>query len=137
MGGMLLPVPGRAAGPVPPLSFVNDVAPILTKAGCNSGGCHAKAGTGQRGFKLSVLGFEPQEDYEHIVKEGRGRRVFPQAPEQSLLVLKAANTVPHGGGKRLDPKSEGYQQIVRWISEGMVYGKETDAKLTSIEVEPR
>ncbi|CAN5897970.1 DUF1549 and DUF1553 domain-containing protein [soil metagenome] len=126
-----------AAEPVPPLNFVNDIAPILTKAGCNSGGCHAKAGTGQRGFKLSVLGFEPEEDYEHIVKEGRGRRVFPQAPEQSLLVLKASNTVPHGGGKKLDPKSEGYQMLVRWISEGMAFGKETDAKLTTIEVEPK
>ena len=49
------------------LNFVNDVEPILTKASCNSGGCHAKAGIGQRGFRLSVLGFEPQEDYEHIV----------------------------------------------------------------------
>src|SRR3954468_24888732 len=98
-----------------PLSFVNDVGPILTKAGCNAGACHAKAGMGQRGFRLSLLGFEPEEDYEHIVKEGKGRRVFPGAPEQSLLVLKAANIVPHGGGKQLDPSSEGYQTLVRWI----------------------
>lgn len=137
MGGMLFPSPVCAAESVQTLNFVNDIAPILTKAGCNSGGCHAKAGTGQRGFRLSVLGFEPQEDYEHIVKEGRGRRVFPQAPEQSLLVLKASNVVPHGGGKRLDPKSESYQMIVRWISEGMSFGKETDAKLLAIEVEPK
>jgi hypothetical protein len=119
-----------------PLSFVNDVAPILTKAGCNAGACHAKAGMGQRGFRLSLLGFEPEEDYEHIVKEGKGRRVFPGAPEQSLLVLKAANIVPHGGGKQLDPSSEGYQTLVRWISEGMPYVKETDPKLVSIEVQP-
>ena len=26
-----------------PVSFVNDVVPVLTKAGCNSGPCHAKA----------------------------------------------------------------------------------------------
>lgn len=129
--------PGLAAEPAPPSSFVNDVAPILTKAGCNSGACHAKAGMGQRGFRLSLLGFEPQEDYEHIVKEGHGRRVFPAAPEQSLLVLKAANTVPHGGGKKLDPKSEGYKTLVRWIGEGMPYGKESDAKLVAIEVEPK
>src|SRR3954454_23134411 len=118
-----------AAETPPPLSFVNDVAPILTKAGCNAGACHAKAGMGQRGFRLSLLGFEPEEDYEHIVKEGKGRRVFPGAPEQSLLVLKAANIVPHGGGKKLDPNSESYKLLVRWISEGMVYGKETDPKL--------
>jgi hypothetical protein len=118
------------------LNFVNDIEPILTKASCNSGGCHAKAGIGQRGFRLSVLGFEPQEDYEHIVKEGKGRRVFPAAPDQSLLLLKAANIVPHGGGKRLDPASEEFQTVVRWISEGMVYERASDPKIVSVEVEP-
>ena len=119
-----------------PLSFVRDVAPIMTKATCNSAACHAKAGVGQRGFRLSVLGFETEEDYEHIVKEGRGRRVFPAAPEQSLLLLKAANIVPHGGGKRLDPKSEDYKIILRWISQGMPYSLEGEAKLVSLEVQP-
>ena len=118
------------------LSFVKDVAPIMTKATCNSAGCHAKAGVGQRGFRLSVLGFETAEDYEHIVKEGRGRRVFPAAPEQSLLLLKAANIVPHGGGKRLDPKSEGYKIMLRWISQGMPYSLEGEATLVSLEVQP-
>ena len=119
-----------------PMSFVNDVVPILTKASCNSGACHAKAGNGQNGFRLSLLGFEPRDDFEHIVKEGHGRRVFPAAPDQSLLLLKAANTVPHGGGKRLDPGSEGFQRLVRWIGEGMPYGEETDSKLISIDVQP-
>jgi hypothetical protein len=127
----------RAEETSKPLNFVNDIAPILTKADCNTGGCHAKAITGQRGFRLSLLGFEPEDDYEHIVKEGRGRRVFPQAPDQSLLLLKAANIVPHGGGKKLDPQSEGYQTLVRWISEGMPYSSENDATLTAIEVEPK
>lgn len=125
-----------AADAASSLNFVNDVEPILTKASCNSGGCHAKAGIGQRGFRLSVLGFEPQEDYEHIVKEGKGRRVFAAAPDQSLLLLKAANIVPHGGGKRLEPGSEEFQTVVRWISEGMVYERESDAKIVSVEVEP-
>jgi hypothetical protein len=35
-----------------PSSFVNDVIPLLTKSGCNSGICHAKAGNGQNGFRL-------------------------------------------------------------------------------------
>ena len=41
------------------LSFRHDIVPILSKAGCNSGGCHGKA-EGQNGFKLSVFGFDPQ-----------------------------------------------------------------------------
>lgn len=135
------PAPTMAAGEPPapeqrPLSFVNDIAPILTKADCNTGACHAKAITGQRGFRLSLLGFETEEDYEHIVKEGRGRRVFPPAPEQSLLLLKAANIVPHGGGKKLDPDSEGYRTLVRWIGEGMPYGDAADPEIASLEVEP-
>lgn len=118
------------------VNFVHDVVPILTKAHCNSGGCHAKADVGQRGFRLSLLGFEPQEDYEHIVKEARGRRVFPNAPEQSLLLLKAANVVPHGGGKKLDPESGSYQTLVRWIGQGMPYAGESDPTLASIEIQP-
>jgi hypothetical protein len=128
---------GFAAEARRPLNFENDISPILTKASCNSGSCHAKAGMGQRGFRLSLLGFEPQEDYEHIVKEGHGRRVFAAAPEQSLLLLKASNVVPHGGGKRINQKSESYKTLVQWISQGMPYGNETDPKLLSIEVRPK
>jgi hypothetical protein len=118
-----------------PLNFANDIVPILTKGGCNSGGCHGKSG-GQNGFKLSLLGFEPQEDFEHIVKEARGRRVFPGSPEQSLLLTKGTAQLPHGGGKKLDPNSGDYADLVRWIREGMPYGKDTDPKMASISVEP-
>ena len=62
------------------------------------GGCHGKA-SGQNGFKLSLLGFEPEVDYNALVKEARGRRVFPAAPDHSLLLLKATGTIAHGGGK--------------------------------------
>ena len=118
-----------------PLNFANDIVPIFTKASCNSGGCHGKS-SGQNGFKLSLLGFEPQEDYEHIVREARGRRVFPAAPTESLLLTKAVNSTPHGGGKKLDPKSDEYALLVKWIASGMPYGKETDPKLVTIEVQP-
>ena len=119
-----------------PLSFVNDIQPILTKAGCNAGVCHAKAITGQRGFRLSVLGFEPEEDYEAIVKQGKGRRVFPPAPEESLLITKGAAIVPHTGGKKIEPDSEDYKLLVRWIAEGMPYTQPNEAKLSEIAVDP-
>ena len=117
------------------LNFANDIVPILTKGSCNSGGCHGKA-SGQNGFKLSLLGFEPEEDYEHIVKEARGRRLFPASPEQSLLLTKGTAQLPHGGGKKLDPTSEDYQDLVRWIREGMPYGSPDDPKLVRISVDP-
>lgn len=133
---VLLAVPCLAAEPSRPLSFINDIQPILTKTGCNAGACHAKAITGQRGFRLSVLGFEPEEDYEAIVKQGKGRRVFPPAPEESLLITKGAAIVPHTGGKKIEPGSDHYKTLVRWIAEGMPYTQPNEAKLKDIAVEP-
>ena len=59
-----------------PINFANQIVPLFTKYSCNGGGCHGKSG-GQNGFRLSLLGFEPKEDFEYLVKEGRGRRLFP------------------------------------------------------------
>lgn len=118
-----------------PVHFANQVVPVFTKNGCNGGGCHGKA-AGQNGFRLSLLGFEPTEDYEHLVSEARGRRLFPAAPERSLLLTKGTAELPHGGGRRLEPGSEDYQLLVRWIQQGMPRGRETDPAVTRIEVYP-
>jgi hypothetical protein len=119
-----------------PINFANQVVPIFTKAGCNGGGCHGKS-SGQNGFRLSLLGFEPDEDYEHLVKEARGRRLFPASPERSLLLLKGAAVLPHGGGKRFDTSSDDYKLLVRWIAQGMPRGSTNDPVVASIEVFPR
>ena len=119
-----------------PVSFVNDVVPVLTKAGCNVGVCHAKAGNGQNGFQLSLLGFEPTEDFEHLVREGRGRRLFHGAPDRSLLLLKASGQVPHGGGTRLATTSESYAVIREWIRQGAAFDGAAAQKLVSFEVQP-
>jgi hypothetical protein len=130
-----IPTPGKSAEH--PVSFRNDVVPVLTKAGCNAGVCHAKAGGGQKGFQLSLLGFEPLEDYEHLVKEGRGRRLSAGTPEASLLLLKASGQMPHGGGVRLQTGSEGYSVLRGWIEQGAPYDDTASLKLTSFEVEPK
>jgi len=118
------------------MNFANDVVPVFTKAGCNAGECHAKASMGQNGFRLSLLGFEPEEDYEHLVKESRGRRITLAAPDQSLLLLKASGTVPHGGGRKLPVDSMGYRVLRNWISQGMPFGDAADPKLAIISVTP-
>lgn len=118
-----------------PVNFPNQVVPIFTKYGCNAGGCHGKSG-GQNGFRLSLLGFEPTEDYEYLTKEGRGRRIFPAAAAKSLLMLKATGASPHGGGARFNDQSPPFRLIKRWIEQGMPYGKETDPKVVRIEVSP-
>ena len=79
-----------------PINFGNQIVPIFTKLGCNSGGCHGKA-SGQNGFKLSLLGFEPEVDYNALVKEARGRASVPRRPGQQPA---AAQGDRHDGPRR-------------------------------------
>ncbi|MBS0201377.1 MAG: DUF1549 domain-containing protein [Planctomycetes bacterium] len=119
-----------------PVSFVNEVIPVLTKSGCNVGVCHAKAGNGQNGFQLSLLGFEPAEDFDHLVREARTRRLFIGAPERSLLLLKASGQVAHGGGVRMSTTSEDFALLTAWIRQGAQYDGAIAPKLSSFEVQP-
>jgi hypothetical protein len=118
------------------LSFVNDVLPQLTKAGCNMGTCHSKP-DGQNNFKLSVFAYDPRHDYNEIVKDDRGRRLLMASPENSLLLKKASGEMPHEGGARLEVGSEGYQVVLDWIRAGVPFGEPNEPRLTSISVEPR
>ncbi len=51
--------------------FAEDVVPVLTRAGCNAGGCHGKA-DGQNGFHLSLSGYDPAGDFQAITREPSG-----------------------------------------------------------------
>jgi hypothetical protein len=118
-----------------PVSFRHEVIPILSKSGCNSGGCHGKA-EGQNGFKLSVFGFDPATDYDAIARDGRGRRVFPADPGRSLLIQKGMARVPHGGGRRIEPDSRWHRLLERWVSEGLQLDSADADHVTQIVVEP-
>jgi hypothetical protein len=103
----------RAEAPFP-VSFAGDILPILTKYGCNGGSCHG-ALNGQNGFKLSLFGYEPENDYEMIVHKHDGRRLNLSDPEKSLLLLKPTFQVKHGGGKRFAKDSPDYASLLNWI----------------------
>ena len=118
-----------------PINFTNQIVPIFTKLGCNGGGCHGKS-SGQNGFKLSLLGFYPDEDYEFLVKEAKGRRLSVSSPSQSLLLNKAIGKSPHGGGKRMEQDSYEFRIVARWIEQGMPYGSEKDPVVVGIKCLP-
>ena len=130
-----VPLVVKSMGENLPLNFTNQVVPVFTKLGCNSGGCHGKL-AGQNGFRLSLLGFEPDLDFMTLVKEGRGRRLFPANPDASLFLMKATGRSPHGGGKKMDPDSDEYKLVRRWIAAGAPWGDEKDPKVTKITVYP-
>ena len=95
-------------------SFNLDILPVLTRFGCNQGGCHGKL-SGQNGFRLSLRGYAPNWDYDWITKELNGRRLDFAVPEESLLLLKATGAIPHEGGARFRKGSPAWQSLVDWI----------------------
>ena len=116
-------------------SFRNDVLPILSKAGCNSGPCHG-ALAGKNGFRLSLRGYDPVTDYFSLTREALGRRLVKMAPARSLILLKPTLTLPHGGGKRFDVDSPEYRVIADWIAAGAPAPKPGEPAIETIEVHP-
>ena len=116
-------------------SFRNDVLPVLTKAGCASGSCHAKSG-GRNGFQLTIFSFDPVSDHREITRDSRGRRIMPAAPEESLLLRKATKALDHEGGKRFDVNSSHYQVLREWIAQGAPYSIPNEPSLESLTAEP-
>ena len=118
-----------------PINFATEIVPLLSRYGCNSAACHGKA-SGQNGFQLSLFGFDSSLDYQALVEEGRGRRVFPAAPHQSLLLTKAIGAVPHGGGRRFDENSEAYRLMQRWIASGVPASAESTPTIERLSIVP-
>ena len=116
-------------------SFRNDVLPVLSKAGCNSGPCHG-ALAGKNGFRLSLRGYDPVTDYFSLTREALGRRLVKMAPARSLILLKPTLTLPHGGGKRFEVDSPEYRVIADWIAAGAPAPKPGDPVIENIEVDP-
>ncbi|MEK6259116.1 MAG: DUF1549 domain-containing protein [Planctomycetota bacterium] len=119
-----------------PPRFRNDVLPVFTRAGCNTGKCHGSA-SGKDGFRLSLFGYDPQGDHYRLTREISGRRINLAAPEESLLVNKSIGSVPHTGGQRIDPESEHYQTLLTWLTAGAEPDPVETPKPVRLEVFPR
>ncbi len=128
------PVVVKAAVRPPGISFVNDVSPIFTMSGCAGANCHGSI-RGQRGFKLSLFGYEPKLDYEAITG-GDAHRIDRKAPEKSLLLLKPTAETPHGGGFRFAKDSLQYRTLLEWLQQGAPYDADDSLRVTSLSVYP-
>lgn len=125
---------GTALARAESISFRLDVLPVLSKAGCNAGACHGAA-TGQGGFRLSLLGYDPEQDYWNITREFGARRVDLDAPEASLVLRKPAMEIDHDGGRKLPRNSAEYETVLKWLRAGAPYG-DREPHVASISVEP-
>ena len=117
-----------------PTSYVQDVAPILTRIGCNAGTCHGSA-SGKNGFKLSLRGYDPLFDIRALTDDMASRRVSVSSPQASLMLQKPTGQVPHQGGQVLKPGGKYYSILRQWIAEGATYDPQS-ARVAKIELSP-
>lgn len=123
------------SGDPKPVSFHQDVMPVLTRSGCNTGSCHG-AGRGKDGFRLSLFGFDPVGDFERITREIGIRRINLAVPEQSLIYLKAIGGVPHSGGKRMEPDSSYARTLLTWLKNDAKIDSTAPPTCTQVELFP-
>lgn len=120
--------------PDQPVSFIRDVNPLLGRLGCNAGTCHGSQG-GQKGFKLSLRGYDPLFDVRALTDDLSSRRINVAAPEQSLMLLKATAAVPHQGGQVLREGDRAWSLIRDWIAAGAKLDLAAP-RVARIEIEP-
>jgi len=119
----------------PQVDFDRDLLPLITRAGCNAGSCHASQ-YGKGGLVLSVMAFDPTLDYQNLAIGARSRRINTNNPHESLIVKKATGSVPHGGGARFAVDSNDYRIMVRWIELGAPKPSATPKKVARLEIHP-
>jgi hypothetical protein len=117
------------------VSFRYDVIPTLTRLGCNQGTCHGTP-TGKNGFRLSLRGYDPAVDRNALTREIGRRRINLVEPDQSLLLLKARNAVPHEGGRRLADDGADYHRIRAWIAAGALEDRDDVPRLLRMSIKP-
>jgi hypothetical protein len=130
-----VPVQVRGVSASPPPRFAVDVIPVLTRTGCNAGACHG-AGSGKGGFKLSLLGYDPESDYKAITRFAGGRRISRTQPEASLLLRKPALVTAHKGGQRFRVGSPEYRLLADWVAAGMPAPDVNEPKVVRLAVTP-
>ncbi|MGC4043222.1 MAG: DUF1549 and DUF1553 domain-containing protein [Armatimonas sp.] len=128
-----LSVKNMAAAPA--ISFVNDVAPTLARLGCSAGSCHGAA-SGKGGFKLSLRGYAPDQDFVAITKAFNGRRITPEAPEKSLFLRKPLGELPHRGGTVIARNSPEHQLLLGWLQQGAPGPTGSESPLVKLEALP-
>src|SRR5262249_51041449 len=116
------------------VDFVHDVAPVLSRLGCNAGTCHGAA-QGKNGFKLSRRGYDPLVDVGALTDGEAARHVNLASPEDSMMLMKPTGGVPHVGGALIQP-GEPYHELLRsWIADGAKLDL-TTPRVTKIEIFP-
>src|SRR5262249_7276268 len=75
----------------PRVDFDRHVSSLLGTLGCNSASCHGSF-QGRGGMRLSLFSHDPEMDFQALTRDGLGRRVEPNAPDESLILRKSTGS---------------------------------------------
>lgn len=126
--------PVAAKGEAVQVDFERHIQGMLGRLGCNSGSCHGSF-QGKGGLYLSLFAYSPEKDHIALTQDAMGRRINLIEPENSLVLLKATGSIPHGGGKRFDKDSEAYRLFLSWIKAGAAWKPEA-GKIERMDIVP-
>ncbi|WP_145168899.1 DUF1549 domain-containing protein [Rubripirellula lacrimiformis] len=116
------------------VDYIRDVAPVLSRLGCNQGTCHG-AQKGKNGFRLSLRGYDPEFDLRALTDDLSARRINAAAPEESLMLRKPLGTTPHQGGTLMTAGDPYHAILRRWIADGSQLDSKSSG-VSHIEVFP-
>ncbi|HEX4612020.1 MAG TPA: DUF1549 domain-containing protein [Urbifossiella sp.] len=139
--GALAPAAARAAdvplptgGALKHVDFERHIMGLLSKTGCNAGGCHGSF-QGKNGFRLSLFGYEPAMDHAALTRDNLGRRVNVVRPDESLILSKAVGATAHDGGMRFGRDNWVYAVFRAWIAGGAKWTPGSGA-ITGLRISP-
>ncbi len=132
---LTVPVHVERAAEDPPISFKLDVMPVFMRSGCNTGSCHGAA-RGKDGFRLSLFGFDPDGDHHRLTREISGRRLNLALVEESLLMEKSVNDVPHTGGAKIKKGDPYHATLLRWLESGAEKDPGPVPAVVKVEIDP-
>ena len=95
------------------VSFVEEIYPVLAKAGCRN--CHQVEGVGST-TRLQFPESAQPDELRAFAESLRGL-MDAASPADSLLIRKPTNRVPHAGGRRIEQGSREEQKLLVWIRE--------------------
>ncbi len=131
--GIVLPMSLLASAEEIQVSFRNDIMPVLSRGGCNTGSCHGHR-DGRGGFKLSLWGENPGGDHQSLLQGGK--RVNRKAPAASKILRKPTLEMEHKGKKRFAVDSPECSLLRRWIEQGAKDDRKEAPRLRSLVVTP-
>jgi hypothetical protein len=134
LSGLKPPASNRFAKSDEVPDFQRHIIPLLGRLGCNGRSCHGSF-QGQGGFRLSMFGYDFDEDHKALTG-GEFPRVDLKQPEKSLMLLKPTMQEEHEGGERFKKGSWQHRVLSKWITAGAKNVSKQPAKMVELKVTP-